>query len=173
VDPKQLKFLQRRLRQASLEQPGLKRLKSLLLRLGGAFIVAPPKPDADIQALLDSGFVMSGTAMLKRGRASMCHQNVASLWKARRFGIIGIASGYALSEDGLWRQHSWGLLRDGLLETTEPRVKYFGILLQGERADYFASCNAPEIPAKPVESGERSCKLLTPQEIYSGESRPL
>lgn len=87
---------------------------------------------------------MSGTAKLKRGKSSMCHQNIASSWKARRFGIIGIATGYALSEDGLWRQHSWGLLRDGILETTELRVKYFGILLQGDRADYFASCNAPK-----------------------------
>ena len=144
VDSEQLKFLQRRLRQASLEQPDVKRLKLLLLRLGGTFIVAPPKPDADIPALLDSGFVMSGTAKLKRGKASMCHQNVAASWKARRLGIIGIATGYALSEDGLWRQHSWGLLRDGILETTELRVKYFGILLQGDRADYFASCNAPK-----------------------------
>jgi hypothetical protein len=144
VDSQQLKFLRRRLRQASLEQPDLKRLKLLLLRLGGIFIVAPPKPDADIPALLDSGFVMTGTAKLKRGKASMCHQNVAASWNARKFGMIGIATGYALSEDGLWRQHSWGLLRDGILETTERRVKYFGILLQGDRADHFANSNAPK-----------------------------
>ena len=144
MDPERFKFLQRRLRQASVEQPDVKRLKALLLGLGGSFIVAPPQPDPDIPALLESGFVMSGPAKLKRGKASMCHQNVASLWKSRRSGVVGIATGYALTEDGLWRQHSWGLLRDGVLETTEPRVKYFGILLQGERAEHFASCNTPE-----------------------------
>ncbi len=67
-----------------------------------------------------------------------CHQNVASLWKSPKRGIIGVATGYALSEDGLWRQHSWGLLRDGVLETTERRDKYFGILLQGPGADHFS-----------------------------------
>lgn len=67
-----------------------------------------------------------------------CHQNVASLWKSPKRRIIGVATGYALSEDGLWRQHSWGVLRDGLLETTERRDKYFGILLQASGADRFS-----------------------------------
>lgn len=60
----------------------------------------------------------------------------------REFDIVGIATGYALSGDGLWRQHSWGVLRDGIFETTETRLKYFGIVLQGERADYFAAANS-------------------------------
>jgi hypothetical protein len=35
-------------------------------------------------------------------------------------GEVRIASGYALSSDGLWRQHSWGMdVADGrILETT-------------------------------------------------------
>jgi hypothetical protein len=74
---------------------------------------------------------------------SSCHQNVASVWKKRRFGIVAIATGYALTQDGLWRQHSWGILRDGVLETTVVRVKYFGILLQGAAADRFAEHNPP------------------------------
>ncbi|HEX7958941.1 MAG TPA: hypothetical protein VF493_03430, partial [Terriglobales bacterium] len=60
-----------------------------------------------------------------------------------RFGIVAIATGYALSEYGLWRQHSWGILRDGVLETTKTRLKYFGIVLQGGEADFFASSNSP------------------------------
>ncbi len=40
------------------------------------------------------------------------------------------------------QQHSWGVLRDGVLETTEGRLKYFGIVLQGERADFFAVSNS-------------------------------
>jgi len=74
-------------------------------------------------------------------KSSSCHQNVAFLWTKRKFGIVGIATGYALTDDGLWRQHSWGILRDGVLETTEARLKYFGIVLQGERADFFAANN--------------------------------
>lgn len=55
--------------------------------------------------------------------------------------MVGIGSGYALSADGLWRQHSWGILRDGILETTERRIKYFGLILQDERANRFARGN--------------------------------
>jgi hypothetical protein len=71
----------------------------------------------------------------------MCHQNIAAIWKFQRPRIVSIATGYALSEDGLWRQHSWGILREGLLETTAERRRYFGILLSGSEADHFAECN--------------------------------
>ncbi len=71
-------------------------------------------------------------------KASRCHENVAAVWKARRFGIIAIATGYALSEDGVWRVHSWGTLPDGVVETTEARLKYFGIVLEGTQADNLA-----------------------------------
>jgi len=93
--------------------------------------------------LLETGFLTGGPIKLKVMNASSCHQNVASVWKKRRFGIVAIATGYALTQDGLWRQHSWGILRDGVLETTVVRVKYFGILLQRAAADRFAEHNPP------------------------------
>jgi hypothetical protein len=139
--PEQRTFLSRRLRDAVGKQPELKRLKTVLLRLGGDFLVAPPKPDQDVPMLLEQGFLTSGPIKLKVMKSSSCHQNVAFLWTKRKFGIVGIATGYALSDDGLWRQHSWGILRDGVLETTQARQKYFGIVLQGERADFFAANN--------------------------------
>src|ERR1700757_372604 len=129
MDPEQKAFLNRRLRDAVGQQPELKRLKALLLRLGGDFLVAPPKPDKDISMLLEHGFVTSGPVTLKVMKSSSCHQNVASIWTKKQSGIVGIATGYALSDDGLWRQHSWGILRDGVLETTETRLKYFGVVL--------------------------------------------
>jgi hypothetical protein len=142
MTPEQRIFLTRRVREAIGQQPELKRLKRLLLRLGGEFLVAPQKPDQDIPMLLEQGFLTSGPTTLKVMKSSSCHQNVASVWTKRKFGIVGIATGYALSNDGLWRQHSWGILRDGVLETTKERLKYFGIVLQGERADFFASSNS-------------------------------
>jgi hypothetical protein len=141
MDPEQKKFLQGRFHKATSEQPDLKRLKAILLRLGGDLLVAPPKLDHDVPAFLVRGFLMSGPVSLKYMKANGCHQNIASIWKARRFGIVGIATGYALSEDGLWRQHTWGVLRNGVLETTEERLKYFGILHQAADADHFAECN--------------------------------
>lgn len=133
--------MSRRLRDAAKTQPEIKRLKLLLLKLGGEFVVAPPKPDPDITALLESGFLIGGRIVFREMAGSACHRNVSALWKKRRFGLVGIATGYGLSKDGLWRQHSWGVLRDGILETTQVRLKYFGILLQGEKADHFAACN--------------------------------
>jgi hypothetical protein len=141
MTPEQKTFLNRRFRDAIGKQPELKRLKTLLLRFGGDFLVPPPKPDQDIPLLLEQGFFTSGPTKLKVMKSSSCHQNVASVWTKRQFGIVGIATGYALSDDGLWRQHTWGILRDGVLETTEARLKYFGIVLQGDRADFFAASN--------------------------------
>ena len=36
---------------------------------------------------------------------------------------------------------SWGVLRNGVLETTKERLKYFGLLFQGKRADFLAESN--------------------------------
>ena len=139
--PERKAFLNSKLREAAAKQPELKRLKALLLRLGGDLLVAPSKPDQDVPMLLEQGFVMSGPIKLKVMKSNSCHQNVALVWSKRKFGIVGIATGYALTNDGLWRQHSWGILRFGVLETTSTRLTYFGIALQGERADFFAENN--------------------------------
>ena len=142
MDTDQKTLLNRRFRDAARNQPELKHLRPLLLRFGGQFIVAPVKPDQHVPRLLQQGFVTTGPVKLKLMKSSSCHQNVASVRTTKRFGVVGIATGYALSEDGLWRQHSWGILRDGVLETTETRLKYFGILLQGKEADFFAWSNS-------------------------------
>ena len=63
--PEQKTFLSRRLRHAVGKQPELKRLKTVLLRLGGEFLVAPPKPDQDVPMLLEQGFLTSGPIKLK------------------------------------------------------------------------------------------------------------
>jgi len=141
MDIEQKKLLTKRLQEAIEKQPEIKRLSALLLRLGGEFLVAPSNPDQDIPLLLEDGFVTSGTIKLKPMKSSSCHQNVASLWKKKQLGIVAISTGYGLSEDGLWRQHSWGIWREGILETTRTRTKYFGIILQGKHADFFAANN--------------------------------
>lgn len=84
---------------------------------------------------------MSGPVKLKIMRDCACHENVSWLWTAQKREIVAIGTGYALSGDGLWRQHSWGIRRQDLLETTTRREKYYGILLQGALADSFAESN--------------------------------
>jgi hypothetical protein len=139
IDSKRQEFLTNRLREAIAKQPELEQLNTLLLGLGGEFLVATQTPDDFVATLLECGFLIEGPITTYMMAPGSCHRNVATLWKQRQQGIVAIATGYALSDDGLWRQHSWGILRDGLLETTEERSKYFGIVLQGLEADLFAA----------------------------------
>jgi len=37
-----------------------------------------------------------------------------------------------------------GRLRNGVLETTKERLKYFGLLFQGEKADFFAESDSEQ-----------------------------
>ena len=144
MDAENKDFLTNHLLEAVAKQPELEQLSALLLGLGGDFLVAPRKCDNDIPALLVQGFSTFGPIRLHVMNRNSCHQNIAALWRNREHGIVAIATGYALSEDGLWRQHSWGILRDGMLETTKERLRYFGIVLQGGAADDFAAANPPD-----------------------------
>ena len=113
----------------------------MLLRAGGIEIVVPPWVDRDVPALIRLGSVMKGRVTLHPMEQSRCHNNVARLWGRTRWRLIGIGTGYALSDDGLWRQHSWGVRRSGILETTQVRVAYFGIVLNGLAAERFSVAN--------------------------------
>ncbi len=135
------RLLDRRFREAAEQQPDLEVLRGLLLSLGGIHLVAPPSPDAALPLLIEAGFVMAGPVVRRTMKKSECHRNVAAIWIEKQHELIGIGTGYSLSDDGLWRQHSWGLRREGILETTVSRVKYFGVLLQHWDADSFAMAN--------------------------------
>lgn len=82
---------------------------------------------------------MAAATCEKENRVSVIC-NSANLWDANR-GRCFIATGYALSEDGLWRSHSWVVqpmprtLR--VWETTVKRVAYFGVVLTEEECDRF------------------------------------
>jgi hypothetical protein len=76
------------------------------------------------------------------GEISNCHSNSARIWDSNR-ELCSICTGYALSKDGVWRQHSWLVLWDEatLIETTEERIVYFGFNLNSEEAEVFLVCN--------------------------------
>lgn len=141
VREEQKRLLDRRFREAAEQQPDLEELKGLLLGLGGIHLVAPPGPDPALPLVIGAGFVMAGPVVRRTMKDSGCHGNVADIWAGKRHELVGIGTGYSLSCDGLWRQHSWGLRREGIFETTVPRVKYFGVLLQHEAANSFAIAN--------------------------------
>ena len=77
-------------------------------------------------------------AIMKRGLPSRCHYNSAKIWETDK-EKYRVATGYALSPDGMWRQHSWvievGPKENRIIETTEFRVAYFGMVLTDEEAE--------------------------------------
>jgi hypothetical protein len=114
-------------------------LKTRLLQLGGSHLVAPVAPDPDLDAILSQGFLQDSNVILEEMERNSCHWNVAALWLKKQADLIAVGTGYALSKDGLWRQHSWGIRSASILETTEKRTHYFGLRLSGEDANKFAA----------------------------------
>lgn len=97
-----------------------------LLAHGGELVVPPMAPEPDLDLLLAAG-VPQGPAVAVSFPGGDCHANVAKLWIDEEIAAVG--SGYALS-DGLWRQHSWGVLADGTVQETKlPCERYFGVTL--------------------------------------------
>lgn len=134
-------LLKRRLREAVELQPEIATLRRLLLGLGGVELVAPAAFDSALCLLLGGGAAMAGPVTCMRMFEGACHRNVSRLWLSDSRALVGIGTGYALSADGLWRQHSWGVQRRGILETTSARCAYFGVVLEEIQADSFAESN--------------------------------
>jgi hypothetical protein len=122
---------------AVASQPKFATLADRLMALGGAHVVATFEEDLD--TLLGRGSVREGPVRFLKGRASHCHANAAALYEADPANRV--VTGWALSEDGLWRQHSWCERARSLVETTERRVAYFGIELGDDEADEFCFNN--------------------------------
>jgi hypothetical protein len=114
----------------------MKQLIEVLLSFGGDR-VAITGYDEDVYRLVRRGQLWSGRGALKMpGAPSQCHANAANLWDANRDTVI-LATGYALSRDGMWRQHSFGLNAGRVVETTEPRVAYFGFAMTPQESERF------------------------------------
>lgn len=63
-------------------------------------------------------------------------------WEANKM-ILDICTGYALSKDGIWRQHSWCQLKKTkqVVETTIKRIEYYGFVLSSDEAHKFYELN--------------------------------
>ncbi|HMA36771.1 MAG TPA: hypothetical protein VKY74_20110 [Chloroflexia bacterium] len=131
---------------AITRQPRLATLQHRLLALGGAAACfADVEPD--LEALLAEGRVVAGPACPQPGWPGACHDNVAQLWHGQP-ATLQIVTGYALSADGCWRQHSWLLDSSArtprLIETTVPRLLYFGrVLTAAQAGQFWADCGQP------------------------------
>ncbi len=107
-------------------------LKARLLEVGGVAVILVPK--AEYRQLLKDGEFRDGAeARVWKQRVGDCHGNVARTMgryrakgKPDRFVPM---TGFALSDDGAWRYHSWLVESDTnkIVETTRSRLAYYGV----------------------------------------------
>ena len=119
----------------NLEQwPELKPLQDKLLSLGGDWVAL--EPECDLMAILNRGQLFKGRVIFKKMAPHDCHRNCCKVW-AERPRIYNIATGWALSDDGVWRQHTWITKGRAIIETNEPRSLYYGFEMEREEALRF------------------------------------
>jgi hypothetical protein len=144
MTPAQEKHLRQRLDDGTEDE---RRLNEKLVEIGGEILVLAPadmNPNPEIQQqriawLLEHGQLIDAPILLKPKAMSNCQKNVATIWRRKQYGIAAICCrDRGLSDDGLWRNHTWGILLDGsILETTVKRERCFGLVQVGEMADLF------------------------------------
>jgi hypothetical protein len=117
----------------------LEGLKNILLDIGGWSVVLP-RLEPDFLKLLTRGRRFAGRSTMMKGESSQCHLNSACLWDANKETVY-LCTGYALSKDGVWRQHSWCAHPTKrswrVVETTQKRVQYFGYIMHHNEAERF------------------------------------
>jgi hypothetical protein len=145
VETQRMTFLRDRGYTADSRHPNasLEPLKEKLLSFGGQAVVLhsdePHLHDEEphLQQIIERGYIEDGAnPLLARGAQSACHYNAYRLWLAQPEKTI-LCTGYALSDDGVWRQHSWAKYNGRIVETTVPRVAYFGFELTAEESEAF------------------------------------
>jgi len=123
-------FLENKLSEGIKKMPELLKLSKRLKLLEENTILLPGlwETNSEIKRLIFRGEVFEGTDYFDLGGVSQCHNNVIDKYLLNN--DYDMVTGYALSEDGLWRSHSWLLKDSKVYETTESRLMYFGVVLK-------------------------------------------
>jgi|SRR5579862_1811695 len=121
-----------------LADPHYLALEQKLLSLGGREMVYMPVMPELLDYIRVRGQSFDAATLRQvKGQPSNCHENVAKRYKQRK-GKERMVHGYGLSDDGLWRLHSWLIDgSDGVIETTVSRIAYYGIVLEGPLVEWF------------------------------------
>lgn len=119
-------------------------LRQKLLAFAGEAVCFPPCEE-DFDNILNYGqFWVGSNAKLMRGEPNRCHVNSANLWEQNK-DTTRICTGYALSEDGIWRQHSWLVWHKArsnqIVETTVKRIAYYGFVMPYDMCQQFIDEN--------------------------------
>lgn len=123
-------------------------MRDKLVSFGGEQVILVSL-DTDAPNILSRGQLWYGDQIqFRTGTSSQCHRNSAAIWEKhyrKKDKEIYLVTGYALSKDGLWRQHSWCVeVNDGqstIIETTIDRVAYFGFVMTNKEASKFYEDN--------------------------------
>jgi hypothetical protein len=107
-------------------RPELRKLRARLLRVGGEEALVNDIAPAEVRRLLNHGKLWTSEPILNPMHDNQCHSNSRILME---LGLGQVASGYGLTPDGLWRPHSWVIDFGTVIETTTPRVAYYGVIL--------------------------------------------
>jgi len=138
IDKTQMEFLLDRYRRYGGRDPRWTALWKRLMAKGGQAVVFPLSMDGEphLDELLSRRATFSkDKARMILGVRNECHGN-ACILESREGYKVG--TGYALSPDGLWRQHSWAIDQDGrIVETTERRVAYYGFTMTAPEVKLF------------------------------------
>jgi len=113
-----------------------------ILQFGGEEVCMPGE-ESDLHELTHRGeFLYGAGAKMKTMRRCECHANSAALW-TKNPAALRIMTGYALTVDGMWRQHTWCIeVATGRpIETTTGRIAYYGVVLDEDEASRFALTN--------------------------------
>jgi hypothetical protein len=116
-------------------------LEKKLLRIKNTAVVWSAEPD--LEKLLKRGKRFPKMPIARYiGRTSRCHWNIADIWsdpEAHGFDDrFQIATGWVLDEDNpVWRQHTWGIHDGIIIESTKPRMVYWGVTLNDYEAQEF------------------------------------
>lgn len=125
-------------------------LRDLLLAIGGCEVCLPVV-EGDLEDIMKHGQLWDNcTVIISKGKQSQCHSNSALFWSQNKRSFKEgcatiLCTGYALSKDGFWRQHSWVMRTTPrssmIIETTEPRIAYYGFGMNYEQAEKFKNFN--------------------------------
>ncbi|XHH08864.1 MAG: hypothetical protein ACFCUE_15065 [Candidatus Bathyarchaeia archaeon] len=133
-DPEWVNWAHAKTEKVLKELPELGLLNDRLLSLGGDWVALQPEPD--LEMLLEKGQLFKGKVVMKPMTACKCHRNCAKIW-GDNLKTYRIATGWALSDDGIWRQHTWLMKNAFIVETTSVRILYYGVVLDVIAANSF------------------------------------
>lgn len=123
-----------------LQDPLTEGLKQKLLSYGGEAVVWRSSGSEARNILSRGELFVEDDPIRILGLHNECHSN--SSMNFLEMGHL-IMTGYALSEDGAWREHSWNRdpVSGRIIETTELRAAYYGYEMDEAEAAKFADEN--------------------------------